>query len=251
MKRLNLKAFSIIEVTASIVILGLISGIVTLAVANAQFSSQKLRYENQVRSQLSSLANQIATQSYQSLADASFTRPFSCSLGAKSSCLKIGGKDVEILWDSIEFENPDFVHLTGQTIVDGDVSLKIERDVTPLLSNWANSSGNINLNIIGGNFTGSIYLMDSNNKVLASNQAINNSVAFNVTSLTCSNAHPCYLALSPSGSLTYNNFSLDPISAVGASSKIVYSGQDLSIDVKVNPISKLTVNLSALNLIKK
>ena len=241
------RAFSIVEVAASIVIIGIISGVVTLALSQAQYTSQKLRYENNLRSILNSLAVQISSQPYQSLADGSFTRPSACSIGGLSSCLTIRGESVEIIWQSIEHTNPDYVTLTGQTIVNNDTTLKISKVVIPSPNSWNSGSGTLNLNISGVNYTSPIYLMDSGNKILASGIPTNSTLSLQLSNSLCTNNHPCFLALTPNGSFSNSGYTLDASNALGASSKIVYSGGDLDIDVRINTISKLTLDVSAIN----
>lgn len=206
-----------------------------------------MRYVNQVRSVINSLAVQISTQPYANLVDDSFNRPNPCSLGAKSSCITIKGEAIEVIWSTVSSDNPTHVILTGQAIVNFDTSLKVTRTISPGSSQWMGSSGVINLTLNGASYSNNIYLLDSYGNVVTFGVPVNNFISLDVNALTCSNSHPCRLALTPSGSYTYSDYSLDPLNALGQSSKIVYSGDVLNIDVKINSLSNLTLAVKAIN----
>ena len=206
-----------------------------------------MRYVNQVRSVINSLAVQISTQPYANLVDDSFNRPNPCSLGAKSSCITIKGEAIEVIWSTVSSDNPAHVILTGQAIVNSDTSLKVTRTISPVSTQWMGSSGVINLTLNGASYSNNIYLLDSYGNVVTFGVPVNNFISLDVNALTCSNSHPCRLALTPSGSYTYAEYSLDPLNALGQSSKIVYSGDVLNIDVKINSLSNLTLAVKAIN----
>ncbi|MFM7088390.1 MAG: type II secretion system protein, partial [Candidatus Paceibacterota bacterium] len=221
------KGFSLLELAAAIAVFGVLSGVVTLAIARAQISATEMRFERQVSGVMQSYVDQVASSSYQSIFTGDFARPAPCNYDYLSTCFSIWGRDVEVSWGTEPLADPLnksndgslAVKIVASAEIKNDI-LEIEKVVVAPNGAWLGSDG-VHRVDVSGEYDGVLYLVNQSGSTVSSGSIVNGSIFFRTSSSLCSSSNPCRVALTPEGSYLYNGYGIDAKSAVGEVGKIV------------------------------
>lgn len=249
------RGYSIVEVAVALAVFTLIAGVVTVAIARAQFTSASLKFEREVREVVASLVTQASTNNYRDIVEGSFVRPSPCFDSFTTSCVDVQGRVVTVEWFVEELVNE----------AEGDLPSKVTLRAMASMpqGNFVNSSRVIllpkgldqresilNVTLTGEPYTGSVYLISQSGKQLDSAEPASGTLTFRTTADSCTLSRPCYLALTGSGD-SYTGDPSDPstltLSSENSQRIVLRGGVESSITVSVTRTASLELDLVALN----
>ena len=247
--------YSIVEVAIALAVFTLIAGVVTVAIARAQFTAASLKFEREVREVVASLVTQASTNNYRDIVEGSFTRPSPCFNSFTTSCVDIQGRTVTVEWfveevvEDVEGGLPVKVNLRAMASMPQGNFVNSSRIV--LLPKGLDQRESIlNVTLTGEPYTGSIYLIAQSGKQLAVAAPSSGSLTFRTTADSCTLARPCYLALTGSG----DSYTGDPsdantltLSSENSQRIVLRGGVESNITVAITRTSSLEIDLVAVN----
>ena len=247
------RGFTLIELGVAVLIFTLIAGVATLAVARAQLSSAKDRFERSADAELNVLLATAATGPYDNLLDGNFIRPEACPAATHLSCPEVHGRTLTVTWDvagvadptGVSAENLAGVLITASTELPFGETLERERFVS---APNAGTSGTtlVRVALSGQAYQGPLYLMTAGDQVAGSAVTDSTTVLMRATVASCTSAAPCRLALRPDGSASDDDVTLDHLSVTGDG--IVLDADTITeTGATILPIRELHVMLLAEN----
>lgn len=241
------RAFSVLEVAVAVAIIGLISGMITLAVTQAQMTSGNNRLERQVRSVVGSMVDQVAGAPYAQLAQGSFVRPEACPDDAKRTCTTVWGRDIQVAWSTTLSTSPDRVTITAVTETVKNRTITLHRIVAAPAAGWAEGNVSVRVTVSGDGYTGHLYVADRAGSVIGDGTIENGIALISVPDASCTSKYPCRLALSPAGGAVSGVWGLDPVTVLGSGGYIVTSEGTTDVSAVVTRDDRVVVKLRATN----
>jgi len=245
-------AFTLIELGVAVLIFTLIAGVATLAVARAQLSVAKDRYQRATESELTNLLAMVSSVSYDDLLEGSFVRPEACAEAAHKSCPTVLGRRITVTWDilaledraDVSTENPAGLLLTARTTLPFGGEVARERFV-PGKNSGREGTALTRVRLSGADHTGPVYLMTADNEVAGSAIATAMTATIRAAVSDCTSESPCRLALRPDGGAEQGGHTLDHLAVAGGI--VLGDGMVTETAATIVPLRELQVMLLAEN----
>lgn len=250
------KGYSIVEVAVALAVFSLIAGMVTVAIARAQFSAATIRFEREAREVVSSLVLQASTNNYRDIVEGTFKRPSPCLNSFTNSCINIQGREIVVQWfTDIGEEEVPVGQLPSKATLRAVAELPqgsfVNSGKTVLLPKGLDQRESVlNVTLTGASYGGEIYLISASGKQLSVGTPISNVVTLRTTADSCTLSKPCYLALTGSGdTYTGDPLGLGTLTLSSENSRyiILKGGVESSVTVTLAQISYLELDLIANN----
>ena len=247
------RAFTLIELGVAVLIFTLIAGVATLAVARAQLSAAKDRFERSAEAELNALLAVVATGAYDNLVDGNFLRPEPCVEAAHLSCPTVHGRTLTVAWEITGIADPTGTsteNLAGvlvgvsTTLPFGD-TLERERFVTAANAGSEDTTL-VRVSLSGQTYDGPIYLITDTGTVAGSAIAADMTALIRSDVASCTSAAPCRLALRPDGDARDDTVTLDHL-AVSGDGIVLDADIVFETGAILRPIRELHVLLMAEN----
>lgn len=273
------------EVAAAMAVFIFISAIISASVAKSLTVQGSIKNVRAATSEVTSYLNQISTNSFESLNEGSMVIPGdSCgTANSPATCFNLGPAPLEIKWDIIKGTDSlqetytaisDLNIRATTTLPDGTVISK-EKVVKAPVSGWKENTGILKVQNVS-NYQGPLFLINNENKIVASANSENQSFTFRGVAAECTAELACRLSLNELGATetpynimsandaANNNFVLIENNVINASvnitpapltapvvSEIEVSYNDESkiislktTDVNNNPVGNVTLSLN-------
>ena len=222
-RRRRTKAFTVLELGVAVLVFTLIAGIATLAVARAQLSAAKDRFERGAEAELNILLATVATGAYDNLVDGNFLRPAPCTEAAHLSCPEVHGRTLTVTWSVTGIADPTGVStedlagvlLTASTELPFGETLERERFVAAENAGGENTTL-VRVSLDGAAYSGPLYLIDGNGEVAGSAIVDDMAALLRGDTASCTSDAPCRLALLPDGTARENELTLDHLAVTGS-----------------------------------
>lgn len=220
--RRGTKAFTMIELGVAVLIFTLIAGVATLAVARAQLSAAKDRFERGAEAELNALLAVVATGSYDNLVAGNFLRPEPCTEAAHLSCPDVHGRTLTVSWTVTGVADPTGTSTENLAGVVVGVSTELpfggtlERERFVAAAN-AGSEGTtlVRVSLSGTTYDGPLYLITDAGTVAGSAIVDDMSALIRSDTASCTSGAPCRLALRPDGTAREDRTTLDHLAVTG------------------------------------